>query len=259
MCFLSKLAWMAAGAAIALTTVYIAREWTSSTVEVPDDHDGEHSLTSFFVAEVELAPPIESVVIIAEEPGDIQPEVESEWSEDVFIGGADLSEGYLGDDELTEDEVEDDPKDDDLSEDEPSEDDLSEDESEREETPRKFKMTMPVIESRGEEATLWQNFHTICQFVDRKPSHISSFVCSKLSTTGSRVGVAKRQLLFNSCVSLDQIVQVLKLYITEFVLCWNCKSPDTVLNSKTGQLICSSCQRHAAVKLPANYHKLTWK
>lgn len=120
---------------------------------------------------------------------------------------------------------------------------------------KKFKLAALLIESRGPKSKLWKNFLLICQFLHRKSSHVSAFILSELSTTGSMVGENSDQLIIHSNVAIDRIEKVLKRYINEYVLCKSCKSPDTMLQKRgrQGFLICSSCHICSPVTLDRNY------
>ena len=123
----------------------------------------------------------------------------------------------------------------------------------------KYKVKQPVIEATGRKSSLWTNFLDICQQLDRKPDHVSSFIFSELKTKGTRAGSKLDQLVINTIVQQEQLADLLKVYGNKYVLCSFCSSSNTTLRKISlghGRIRCNRCYQSTPVELPKNYHNL---
>jgi len=86
---------------------------------------------------------------------------------------------------------------------------------------------IPKIEGHFEgKKTILTNFSQIVSYIRRKPEHFQKFILKELAVSGQREG---DRLVLNMKVSSEKINQKIEQYVKEFVLCKECKKPDTEL------------------------------
>ncbi|GAM18819.1 hypothetical protein SAMD00019534_019940 [Acytostelium subglobosum LB1] len=105
-------------------------------------------------------------------------------------------------------------------------------------TDQKRAMKTPTVFRDGSRKTVWANFSEICQILNRKPEHVLSYVFTELGTNGSVDG--NHRLVVKGRFTSQQMEVVIRHYISEYVACRNCKSPNTVLE-RTNRLYFLSC------------------
>jgi len=86
---------------------------------------------------------------------------------------------------------------------------------------------IPKIEGYFEgKKTILTNFFQIANHLRRNPEHLQKFLLRELATSGQKDG---ERLVFNNKVPSTKINQKVEEYVKEFVLCKECKKPDTEL------------------------------
>lgn len=86
---------------------------------------------------------------------------------------------------------------------------------------------MPKIEGHFEgKKTVLTNFFQIATYIRREPEHFQKFILKELAASGQREG---DRLVLNMKVPSSKITLKIEQYIKEFVLCRECKKPDTEL------------------------------
>lgn len=86
---------------------------------------------------------------------------------------------------------------------------------------------IPKIEGHFEgRKTILTNFAQIASHLRRKPEHFQKFLLKELAASGQREG---DRLVLNIKVPSEKINQKIENYVKEFVLCKECKKPDTEL------------------------------
>jgi len=89
---------------------------------------------------------------------------------------------------------------------------------------------IPKIEGHFEgRKTLLTNFYQISSHLRRKPEHFQKFMLKELAASGQKEG---DRLVLNIKVPSSKINQKIEEYVNEFVLCRECKKPDTELIRK---------------------------
>ena len=89
---------------------------------------------------------------------------------------------------------------------------------------------IPKIEGHFEgRKTILTNFYQIASYSRRKPEHFQKFMLKELAASGQKEG---DRFVLNIKVPSPKINQKIKEYIDEFVLCRECKKPDTELIRK---------------------------
>ena len=95
--------------------------------------------------------------------------------------------------------------------------------------------------------TVFRNFGEIIDKVHREPNHLLQFLLRELGTAGELDG---RRVIFKGNVTQRQLEERLKSYLDAFVICTECKRPDTQLvkEGRTLLLACSACGAHRSIK-----------
>jgi len=104
-----------------------------------------------------------------------------------------------------------------------------------------YKMKPPVVYREGTSRTVWVNFPEICKIMDRQPEHVLSFVLAEVGSTGSIDGSAR--LVIRGRFQPKHIENILRNYISEYVKCHTCKSPETHLkkDNRLTFMVCQKC------------------
>ena len=86
---------------------------------------------------------------------------------------------------------------------------------------------IPKVEGHFEgRKTILTNFFQIASHIRRKPEHFQKFMLKELAVSGQKEG---DRLVLNMKVPSAKINQKIEQYTKEFVLCKECKKPDTEL------------------------------
>ncbi len=97
---------------------------------------------------------------------------------------------------------------------------------------------IPKIEGHFEgKKTILTNFSQIVDYIRRKPEHFQKFLLRELASSGQ---IERGRLVLNIKVPSAKIKQKIDEYIREFVLCKECKKPDTEL-LKEDRLLFINC------------------
>jgi translation initiation factor 2 subunit 2 len=95
--------------------------------------------------------------------------------------------------------------------------------------------------------TIITNFLQICSIIRRKPEHLAKFISRELA---AQVSIESERLVLNRKLSSKMINEKLKAYVNEFVICPECKKPDTELvkEGKFMFLHCLACGAKHSVR-----------
>lgn len=86
---------------------------------------------------------------------------------------------------------------------------------------------IPKIEGHfAGKKTILTNFYQIASHIRRSTEHFQKFILKELATSGQKEG---ERLVLNMRVPSKKINQKIEQYVNEFVLCKECKKPDTEL------------------------------
>ena len=84
---------------------------------------------------------------------------------------------------------------------------------------------VPKIEGHFEgKKTILTNFYQVVSYLRRKPEHFQKFILRELATSGNIEG---DRLVLNNKIPSAKINSKIEDYVKEFVLCKECKKPDT--------------------------------
>lgn len=97
---------------------------------------------------------------------------------------------------------------------------------------------VPKIEGHFEgRKTVLTNFFQIASYLRRSPEHLQKFILKELAASGQKEG---DRMILNIKVPSRRINEKIEQYVKEFVLCKECKKPDTELK-KEGRLMFIHC------------------
>jgi len=86
---------------------------------------------------------------------------------------------------------------------------------------------IPKVEGRIEgNKTIITNFRQICSYIRRDPEHVVKVLLKNLAAFGSVKG---DRLVLARKIPSREINEKLAMYVNEFVICKECKKPDTEL------------------------------
>ena len=84
---------------------------------------------------------------------------------------------------------------------------------------------LPKVEGHIEgNKTIITNFKQICSYIRREPAHLLKFLLGELATPGVMKG---DRLILTRKISSSIVNEKIKLYTETYVLCKECKKPDT--------------------------------
>lgn len=98
--------------------------------------------------------------------------------------------------------------------------------------------------------SFWTNCQHFCSSIGRDCNHVTHFIISELSTTGSFDNYGT--YIIKGRYDCDKIQSVLRQYIASYVICDACKSLNTYLerdpSNRLLMLICSNCSCKRSVQ-----------
>ncbi len=112
----------------------------------------------------------------------------------------------------------------------------------------KERFEVPKVEAITEgNKTIISNFPQICSYLRRDQDHVAKFLLRELATPGL---VENNRLILNRKIMTAKISEKLQAYIDEFVICRECKKPDTELikQEKFMFIKCSACGAKHSVR-----------
>lgn len=84
---------------------------------------------------------------------------------------------------------------------------------------------IPKIKGHFEgKKTILTNFYQIADYIRRNPEHFQKFILREVAASGTQ---DKDRLILNKRVPSVKINEKIEQYLKEFVLCKECKKPDT--------------------------------
>jgi translation initiation factor 2 subunit 2 len=107
---------------------------------------------------------------------------------------------------------------------------------------------IPKIEGHFEgRKTILTNFFQIASYIRRDINHFQKFMLKELATSGQREG---ERLVLNNRIPSEKINQKIEQYVKEFVICRECKKPDTELikEDRLNFIHCLACGAKHSVR-----------
>ncbi len=110
----------------------------------------------------------------------------------------------------------------------------------------RFQIPEPELLYEGKQ-TILKNFGDIVDILNRKPNQILAYLLREIGTAGNLDG---RRVVFKGRVPLKQLEARLNGYVETFVLCSECRRPDTKLgkDGRTMVLQCEACGAHRPIR-----------
>lgn len=90
------------------------------------------------------------------------------------------------------------------------------------------------------KTTIFDNFDVICDYINREQEHVIKFLLNELGTAGKIVG---DRVIFQGRFSREEVERQIQRYMDEYVLCWECKKPDSHFEKleRVWVLKCDAC------------------
>ncbi len=113
-------------------------------------------------------------------------------------------------------------------------------------TKERFQIPVPRIFYEG-KTTVLDNFSAIADALNRDPDHLMKFLLQELGTAGKIEG---HRGIFQGKFTEQAIQNQIAAYVDEYVICSECKLPDTHLikSDRVLMLKCDACGAHRPVK-----------
>jgi|TARA_B100000287_G_C20157863_1_gene592844 translation initiation factor 2 subunit 2 len=109
--------------------------------------------------------------------------------------------------------------------------------------------TMPIPEILVEgNQTIIRNFSSIVDAMDRDANHVYQYLINELGTSGTREQV---RVMLKGRVPPKRIKEKIVAYVKTYILCEQCKAPDTrfIKEDRTTLLKCQACGATRPVRL----------
>ncbi|KAF8819082.1 putative eukaryotic initiation factor-2 beta [Cardiosporidium cionae] len=124
---------------------------------------------------------------------------------------------------------------------------------------KRYTIKPPQVVRVGSKKVAWINFKDICTIMNRNQDHVFQFVLAELGTEGSIAGDG--QLVLKGKYGTKHIEALLRKYITEYVTCQTCKSPNTTMTrdnrTRLWQQSCAACgANRSVITIKSGFHAL---
>lgn len=95
--------------------------------------------------------------------------------------------------------------------------------------------------------TIITNIHEIASYIRRPVEHLAKFLQKELAVAGT---LEKNSLILKTKLSSGKVNEKVEQYVKEFVLCHECKKPDTEIISEKGIKFkhCLACGAKTPIK-----------
>jgi len=125
---------------------------------------------------------------------------------------------------------------------------------------KKYTMKPPEIVRVGSKKVGWTNFGQICTLMDRGVEHVMAYFSAEFGAEASLAG--EGQLVVKGRFTGKQVETLLRKYISTYVTCAMCKSPQTKLerdpSTRLHNIKCESCGSFKSVPpIKAGFHATT--
>lgn len=125
---------------------------------------------------------------------------------------------------------------------------------------KKYTMKPPEIIRVGSKKVGWVNFGMICGLMSRSTDHVMSYFSAEFGAEASLAG--EGQLVVKGRFTGKQVETLLRKYISTYVTCAMCKSPQTTLerdsSTRLHNIKCSGCGSFKSVPpIKSGFHATT--
>ncbi|XP_031265635.1 eukaryotic translation initiation factor 2 subunit beta-like [Pistacia vera] len=106
---------------------------------------------------------------------------------------------------------------------------------------RRTVMRPPQILLEGTKKTVFVNFMDLCKTMHRQAEDVMTFLLAEMGTSGSLDG--QQRLVVKGRFPPKNFEGILHRYINEYVICNDCRSPDTILTKENRRFFlgCEQC------------------
>lgn len=111
-------------------------------------------------------------------------------------------------------------------------------------TSKRFVMPQAIAFS-DKRFTRIKNFLEIARTLRREPEHLAKFLFKELAVPGS---IQNNELVLQGRIHRSMINSRIKDYVNEYVLCHECKRPDTTIQ-KDGKMVIIKCEACGAKRV----------
>jgi len=113
-------------------------------------------------------------------------------------------------------------------------------------TRERFQIPEPDMLYEGKQSIL-KNFGDIADIMNREPGQILTYLLREVGTAGNLDG---RRVVFKGRVPLKQLQDRMNSYVETYVLCSECRRPDTKLEKEGRTLVlkCEACGAHRPIR-----------
>jgi translation initiation factor 2 subunit 2 len=113
-------------------------------------------------------------------------------------------------------------------------------------TRERFQIPEPDMLYEGKQ-TILKNFGDIADIMNREPNQILTYLLREVGTAGNLDG---RRIVFKGRVPLKQLQDRLNGYVETYILCSECRRPDTKLEKEGRTLVlkCEACGAHRPIR-----------
>ena len=107
------------------------------------------------------------------------------------------------------------------------------------ESKKRFKLPYVDIKKEGKK-TIIKNFRKIAKHIHRDMDHMAKYL---YSSTGASGYVSNGKLFLNRDVKRNRLIQVVKNYVDDYVICEECGKADTEIKKedKITRIKCTAC------------------
>jgi translation initiation factor 2 subunit 2 len=113
-------------------------------------------------------------------------------------------------------------------------------------TKERFVIPQPRVFYEG-KTTVLENFRAIADTLNREPDHLMKYLLQELGTAGKIEG---QRGIFQGKFTEQAMARQIESYFEEYVVCTECRLPDTHLtkNDRVLMLKCDACGAHRPVR-----------
>ncbi|RLG70408.1 MAG: translation initiation factor IF-2 subunit beta [Methanobacteriota archaeon] len=111
---------------------------------------------------------------------------------------------------------------------------------------RRFELPEVKLLIQGNQ-TVIQNLRSVANAISRDPDHLAKYLLREMATAGRVDG---QRLIFQGRFTREVVEERLKRYVEEYVLCHECKKPDTkiVKEGRYHLLKCEACGARSSIR-----------
>ncbi len=90
------------------------------------------------------------------------------------------------------------------------------------------------------KTTIFDNFDVICNYINRETEQVMKFLLNGLGTAGK---IERNRAIFQGRFPKEEVERQIQKYVDEYVLCIECKKPDTHIMKmdRVWVLKCDAC------------------